>query len=158
MAAPLAQCTSQEQCAVIRFLWSEGTSEAEVHRRLLAQYGNFALPKRTVYEWIERFKSGRTSVKHAEGARRPSTTTTDEKTWQEMILMDRHIAIDGMARSAQISHGSAHQIIHENLGFCKVSAKWVPRQLTIEHKRRRLEICRPHAARKTIETIDKLGV
>ena len=70
MDAPLAQCTREEQRAVVRFLWSEGSSGTKIHQRLLAQYGDNALSKTTVYEWIEKFKTGRTSVKHAEGAGR----------------------------------------------------------------------------------------
>jgi len=78
MASPLAVCTKEEQRAVIRFLWSEGVPGAEIHRRLSTQYGDSALPRRSVYEWIEEFKSSRRSVTHKEGAGRPSTSTTDE--------------------------------------------------------------------------------
>ena len=59
MDAPLAQCTREEQRAVVRFLWSEGSSGTKIHQRLLAQYGDNALSKTTVYEWIEKFKTGR---------------------------------------------------------------------------------------------------
>ena len=50
MDAPLAQCTREEQRAVVRFLWSEGSSGTKIHQRLLAQYGDNALSKTTVYE------------------------------------------------------------------------------------------------------------
>ena len=43
MDAPLAQCTREEQRAVVRFLWSEGSSGTKIHQRLLAQYGDNAL-------------------------------------------------------------------------------------------------------------------
>ena len=68
MAAPLAKCTSKEQYTMIRFLWSEDVFGAEIHWRFSAQYGNSALSKSSVYECIEKFKSGLTSVDHAEGA------------------------------------------------------------------------------------------
>jgi hypothetical protein len=32
-------CTTGEQFAVIRFLWSDGVKPFEIHRRMLAQYG-----------------------------------------------------------------------------------------------------------------------
>ena len=91
MAAPLSVCTKEEQRSVIRFLWSEGVSGAEMHRRLSAQYGNSVLPQRSVYEWIEKFKNGRTSVTHEEGAGRPSTATTDDniERVRAMVLLDR---------------------------------------------------------------------
>ena len=143
MAAPLAVCTKEEQRAVIRFLWSEGVSGVEIHRRLLSQYGDSVLSRRSVYEWIERFKRGRTSVTHEEGAGRPSTSTTDEKIQQarHMVMANRRVTIDDVGCSLQISHGSAFQIVHNELGFHKVCARWVPRELTAEHKRKRLEVC-----------------
>ena len=49
---------------MIRFLWSEGVSGAEIHRSLSAQYGNRVLPQRSVYEWTEKLKNVRTSVTH----------------------------------------------------------------------------------------------
>ena len=64
MAAPLFVCTEEEQRSVIRFLWSEGASGAEIHRRPSAQYGNSVLPQRGVYEWIEKFKNDRISFRH----------------------------------------------------------------------------------------------
>jgi hypothetical protein len=79
MAAPLSVCTKEEQRSVILFLWSESVSGAETLRRLSAQYGNSVLPQRSVYEWVEKLKNGRTSVTHGEGAGRLSTATTDDK-------------------------------------------------------------------------------
>ena len=143
MAAPLAVCTKEEQRVVIRFLWSEGVPGAEIRPMLSTQYGDSALPHRSVYEWIEKFKSGQTSVTHEEGAGCPSTSTTDEMIQQarEMVLANWRVAISEVACSLQISHGSAYQIIHDELGFHKVCARWVPRELTAEHKRKRVEIC-----------------
>ena len=143
MAAPLAVCTKEEERVVTRFLWSEGVSRAEIHWRLLAQYENSALPHRSVYEWIDKFLSGRTSMMHKEGAGHPSTSTIDLKIQQaqEMVRVNRRAIIDEVACSLQISHGSAFQIFHDELGFHKVCARWVPRELTAEHKRKHLEVC-----------------
>jgi hypothetical protein len=60
MAAPLAVCTKEEQRTGIRLLWLEGVSGAEIRRRLSTQYGDSALPRRSLYDWIETFKSGQT--------------------------------------------------------------------------------------------------
>ena len=59
MAGPLSVCTKEQQHSAIRFLWSEGVSGAEIHRRLSVQYGNGVLPQRGVYEWIEKLKNSR---------------------------------------------------------------------------------------------------
>ena len=143
MDAPLPQCTREEQRTVVRFLWSKGSPGAEIHKRLLAQYGGNALSKRMVHEWIEKLKTGRTSVKRAEKAGRPSTSTSKEKIVQvqQMILTNRRITIDEIAQFLQINFGSAQEIIHKILGYNTVFARWVPNRLTEEHKRRRMEIC-----------------
>jgi nicotinamide riboside kinase len=62
MAAPLSDCTIEEQRAIVHFLWAGGVKFAEIHRRMLAQYGARTTHQRKIYEWIERFKEGRKSV------------------------------------------------------------------------------------------------
>ena len=91
MAAPLSVCTKEEQRGLIRFLWSEGVRGAEIHRRLSAQYGDSALQRRSVYEWIEKFQHGRTSMKDEERAGHPSTSITDSnvENTHAMILENR---------------------------------------------------------------------
>jgi hypothetical protein len=74
---PLFICTKEEQRAVIRSLWAEGVPGAEMHIRISVQYGNSVVSQRMVYEWIERFENGRTSIKHEEGARRRASGSYD---------------------------------------------------------------------------------
>jgi len=57
MDAPLQDCTIQER-GVVRFLWAEGAKPVEIHRRMLAQYGQSTMSQQKVYERVERFKSG----------------------------------------------------------------------------------------------------
>jgi len=50
MDPPLQGCTIEEQRGVVRFLWAEGVKPAEIHRRMLAQYGQRTMIQRKVYE------------------------------------------------------------------------------------------------------------
>ena len=50
-----------------------------------------------------------------------------------MVLLDRRVTIDEVAHVLQISHGLAYEVMHNNLGFHKVCARWVPKQLTGVH-------------------------
>ena len=61
MAAKPAECTGEEQRALIRFLWSD-VQEAKTHGRFLTQNENSVQPKRSIYEWIKKLKSCRTRV------------------------------------------------------------------------------------------------
>jgi len=74
MDASLRDCTTEEQRGVVRFVWAEGVKPVEIHRRMLAQYGQSARSQRKVYEWVERFKSGRTRVTDEGRSGRPSTS------------------------------------------------------------------------------------
>ena len=143
MSARLSVCSKEEQRSVIRFLWAEGVKGAEIHARLCTQYGDNALPRRSVYEWIEMFKNGRTNIMDAERSGRPLTSTTDEKLEEgrAIILTDRRVTIDEIALQLGISQGMAYSLVHDIPWFHKVAASWVPRHLTEEHKRNRQHIC-----------------
>jgi len=78
MDAPLQDCTIEEQRGVVRFLWEEGVKPVEIHRRMLAQYGQSTMSQRKVYEWVERFKSGRTRVTDEGRSGRPPTSRTQD--------------------------------------------------------------------------------
>lgn len=73
--------------------------------------------RRSVYERIEKFKSGQTSVSHEEGAGRPLISTINEKIQraQEIVFANQRVAIEEIAYSLQISYGSAYQIIYDEL-------------------------------------------
>ena len=78
MDAPLQDCTIEEQCGVVRFLWAEGAKLVEIHRHMFAQYGQSTMSQRKVCEWVERFKSGRTRVTDEGHSDRPSTSRTQD--------------------------------------------------------------------------------
>ena len=129
---------------MIQLLWAEGVQGAKMHRRRSVRYGNSFIMQQIVYKWIETFKNGRTSVKHEEGARCPSTSITDAnmELGHDMILQNRWVIIDEVAHQQQINHGSAYEIIHNRLAFHKVCAIWVPEQLTELPKEKCLDICK----------------
>jgi hypothetical protein len=61
MAAPLATCTKEEQCSVIRFFYSERVKPIEIDRRTNV-YGNACLSLQQVYQWTRKFMNGISSV------------------------------------------------------------------------------------------------
>ena len=74
MDAPLQDYTIEEQRGVVWFLWTEWLKPVEIHRRILAQYGQSTMSQRKVCEWVERFKSGRKRVTDEGLYGRPSTS------------------------------------------------------------------------------------
>ena len=105
MAAKLVNCTKEEQRSFIRFLWAEGVSGAQIHLRMCAQYGDKVLSRTIVYEWIEIFEYGRTSVMEAERSGRPAraTNTRNEERTLELIRENRRITVQEFAGRVNVT-------------------------------------------------------
>jgi len=144
MAAELIYCTKEEQRSVIRFLWAEGVLGAQIHPRMCAQYGDKVLSCRIVYEWIEMFENGRTSVTDAECSGHPATATTtrNEERTLELIRENRRVTVEEVAGRLNVSVGYAYPLIHDSLMFSKVCARWVRKELTEERKCKHLDVRR----------------
>jgi len=99
MAAPLLQCTQEELCAVIRFLWSAGVKISEIHRRMLLQYGDNCLAQRRVYEWLELLRNSRIRVVDEQRPCRHQTASTEgyAERGEELIRANRRVRVDETA-------------------------------------------------------------
>jgi hypothetical protein len=66
---------------------------------MFAQYGQSTMSQRKVYEWVERFKSGRTRVTDEGRSGRPSTSLTEDHidTADAMITEDSRITASEVA-------------------------------------------------------------
>ena len=60
------------------------------------------------------------------------------KKTHDILLDDPKIKVPELAEVASISIGSVFKTLHEDLGMRKLTAKWVPRLLTIDQKRQRV--------------------
>lgn len=128
--------------AVIKYLSLKKMSSKEIFLDIQQTLGGDAVPYSTVAYWVAEFKRGRSSCKDDPRSGRPSTSVTEEnvKKVENLVLEDRRMTIKHIAEILKISFGSIQSILIDSLGFKKVSARWVPRMLTDENKKRRLEI------------------
>jgi len=60
---------------------------------------------------------------------------------ERLILDNRRIICREIAQETNLSVGTVNIIIHEHLHFRKVSARWVPRQLSAFDRHRSVEGC-----------------
>ena len=60
---------------------------------------------------------------------------------EAFVMENRQVTQNDIAACLKISHSSAHHIVHDVLQFHKVSARWVPRQLSPELRERRVATC-----------------
>ncbi|KAF7281392.1 hypothetical protein GWI33_004869 [Rhynchophorus ferrugineus] len=80
------------------------------------------------------------STKDGERSGCPKEVVTDEniKKIHKMVLNDRKFKLNEITDTLKISTEHVHHVIHEYLGMRKLCAKWVPRELTFDHKQRRV--------------------
>ena len=148
MAAPFE--ARQKQRAVIEFLVAEGETSLKIHNRLKNVYKDNIIDYSNVKRWVQRFKKstedhedvGKASIANKPCNGRPSTSVNpDNKTYaDELIRTDSRITVKELASKLDVSIGSAHSIV-ASLGYSKVCARWVPRQLTKDHKTERVRCC-----------------
>ncbi|UYV60219.1 hypothetical protein LAZ67_1000453 [Cordylochernes scorpioides] len=76
MEAPLKDCTTLEQRAVIRFLNAEGIQTSQICQRMKNIYGESCLSQKNIYKQVNKFKNGRITYTNIERPGRPSVTAT----------------------------------------------------------------------------------
>jgi len=126
----------------IKFLVNLGWKGSQIIDALQTVYGDHTPQKTSIYKWIERFKNGRESVQDDEGRGRPTTSKNFENICavKNLIEVDRRLTVYQIAESLGISVGSAHSILHDDLGLSKLSARWIPKALRPDQLNLRSEL------------------
>lgn len=117
-------------------------SPIEILDILREAYGEEAMGRDFVYRWRRKFQQGMRSVEDRPRSGRPSVITEKAvDTVRAIVCEDRRVTIEQIAERMDISKSTVHLIIRERLQLSKLSARWVPHQLSEEHRRRRVEDC-----------------
>ncbi len=82
---------------------------------------------KNVRQWVSMFDSGWTLIFDDERIERPATVKTVDniKRANELICEDHRIQICDTDAQMNISIGTAHDIIHRQLQFHKIAARWM---------------------------------
>ena len=93
-----------------------------------------------VHKWFTEFRCGRISTSDAERPNRPKEVTSQEMIDKihDIVFNDRRLKVREISETVKILVESVWHILHECLGMRKLSARWVPRLLTADHKRARV--------------------
>ena len=62
---------------------------------------------------------------------------TVKQQFEQLIRDYRRVTVDEIAAAFNMSHGSAYNVVQNDLRYRKVCSRWVPRQLSDDHKRAR---------------------
>ena len=127
----------------IQFCVRLDESPSTTYAKMQQAYGDQCLSKSTVFEWHKRFREGRTTAADDPRSGRPSTSTSQEivARCSELVEQDRRRTVDYLSQCLNISTGSTHSILVDNLQMRRVCARWVPRLLTVEQKATRVTLC-----------------
>ena len=101
----------------MRFLFSEGVKPIKIHRRMSIQYSDRCTSRTQVYEWTQRFKNCVTSVE--DSPRLGPAVTEDNMVAVENVIWEKCVTVKEVASVLDISVGSAHHIIHDELSSKK---------------------------------------
>ncbi|BFZ13360.1 hypothetical protein BsWGS_16399 [Bradybaena similaris] len=126
---------------------------------MLPVYADNSLSHKAVHSWVKNFSQGRSKIVDEIRSGRAVEIATDASVQrvEEMIRGDRRVTIDAVAAAIGCSHGSAYSIMHDRLKFKKVCSRWVPRQLTDEHKMNRLGLPLEHLCQYANEGEDMMN-
>ena len=140
----MATFTAVEQRAYIKIEYYRGTKSVEILNTLQSVCGKDALPKPTVYRWIDEFKKGKTDVeiKHSPGRPVEATAPENVDKMQELLKTDRRLTCEELAREVGVSRGSAHTILTSDLNMRRIAARWVPHCLSDDQKTDRIDIAK----------------
>ena len=137
-----------EYRANIKYLMKKGLTPMEIYKDLVETLGKDAPSKTTVCRWINDFRLGRETVFDLKRSGRPKTAT-DEETIEDvrrMVMKDRRVTVRHIASTLKISSERVWTIITKNLKMKKVVARWVPRLLTEDQKKARVQMARQNLA------------
>jgi hypothetical protein len=89
---------------------------------MLAQHGESCITQRKVYQWVEGFQSGRTSIVDEDhlGCLTNSVMEDSVELVNGLVQEDRRITVTDIANKLDINCGFAHSIIPEDIGYRKI--------------------------------------
>ncbi|PSN34320.1 hypothetical protein C0J52_23727 [Blattella germanica] len=113
-------------------------------------YGDDCMDRSKVSRWCTFFQKGRVNLSESPRTGQPTTAATPQNVRgiKAAILNDRRVQkLRALSQKFNISYGAVYDIVHENLKFRKVSARWVPKNLTDDHKGQRMMASLDHLTR-----------
>ena len=110
----------------------------EIHRQICQVYGDNAMSDGMVRKWVRMFNEGRENV-HDEARSGHPSLVNDVLVHKvnERVRDDRHFTISDLSlHFPWISRILLYDLVSSHLGYRKVCARWVPKMLSEEHKKK----------------------
>ncbi|GBN60941.1 Putative uncharacterized protein FLJ37770 [Araneus ventricosus] len=142
----MSQCEKARHCEVeqrmnIKFCFKLCKTATETHEMLAKVYGEEAVSKKCVFEWLKRFRDGKENVEDQPRSVRPPISRTPDsiERGRWMLTDDRRLSLRMIAEKLKISLESVRKIVHKHLQKPMICARFVPHKLSDEQKGHRME-------------------
>jgi transposase len=121
MAAPIRSPAKCEVRPVIRFLSAKGERPAEIHKQIIAVYGN-VMSRQNVTKWCRELSEGRTDVRDEQRSGRSSLISDDLlRKIEGEIRANRRVKIRELHHIIpEVSKTTIHEAVTEKLGYRKL--------------------------------------
>jgi len=125
MNAPISNPADCEVRGVIRVLQTENVRPSEIHRRLVAVYGEHVMNAASVRKWCTMFRDERPDVHDTERSGRPSVITDALKQKVNHIIREnRHFTISEVYEQCpEVSRIVVNEIVTEHLQYRKIARR-----------------------------------
>jgi len=142
-----------EQRYAIKFCVKLNKSATETFASLTEAYGDATLSRPMVFKWHKAFKESRENVEDDSRSGRPISLTNDEnvEVVPAVMVKDRRLSVSMIAEETVLDRNAVHRILTDHLHIRKICTKLVPKNLSVEQKANRLEICQDLQGRLEIE-------
>ena len=137
-----------------------GKDFAEIQDTVKKAFGDKALKRTQIYEVIRKAMAGENTVDQR--FRNPKKTKRHQSLITAVaaaVEQDRRVGIEYLAEANGVSYVTIYNILHDNLGLEKKSARWVPKLLSDLQKQERVQICRKFIAavyRHSMAMLDRI--
>jgi len=149
-----------EQRYAIKFCVKLNKSSTEIFDSLTETYGDATLSCTMVLKWHKAFKEGRENVEDDPRSGRPNSSTNGQnmEVVRAVMAKDRRLSVRMIAKETGLDKNAVHRILTDHLHMRKICEKLVPKNLSVEKKAKRLEICQNLLGRLEIESnfLDKV--
>ena len=124
--------TKDDQRAYIKIETLCGKTTTEIYSSLMEVCGVETVDRSTISRWALRFREGRLSIENDPKSRRPRTSTDDQSVERVLQILeeDRRMTCEEIVYCAGISRASAYSILTERLHKSRITARWVPHDLS----------------------------
>ena len=131
-----------EQRVCIKFCVKLEHSSAETIRIIQKVFGDDAMSAAQIKVWHKRFKDGRESVESDPRSGRPATSRTPENVERvrAAISKGRRLTVRELEADLGIPKTTVSQILTQDLGLKRVTAKFVPQLLLPEQEEHRAAV------------------